>query len=413
MLNFVKTLINSNIRISTSEIIDLYKVLSINDNYTQETFHDALQTTLIKNYDDIETFNHIYELYFALYEVPKNFNFDSLMDLFDTNELDFNDKQQLQDEARKLSQEVDYQQNQDSLQQSINDMLTQKNYDYLAKQSDSQNSLNTLKQMIKQNVINNYITEHPDQLEEVISDLYPDTSYIEDKDFKDFTFGEVELAINTLTKLSKQLNNIYARKKIKANKGKINIKKTIKNTIQQNPKINYKKPKKDKNDLILLLDISGSMKEYIKYILALVLNSTIVFDSLKVFVFMGKVQEVKLNLLYDKDINVFFDKLSKYINDIYRDSILGFGTDYANTFFMLKNKKIYSKKTYMLIIGDGINTKEEVGLDDLIEIKKKVKSVYMLNPLKQEEWKDPYHDLIKTFECSNFKQLNKIIRSII
>ena len=106
MLNFVQTLINSNIRISTSEIIDLYKVLSINDNYNKNDFHDALQTTLIKNYDDIETFDNIFDLYFALYEEQElnNFNFDSLMQLFeDEDNFSFNDNNKLKDEAKKLS----------------------------------------------------------------------------------------------------------------------------------------------------------------------------------------------------------------------------------------------------------------------------------------------------------------------
>ena len=414
MLNFVQTLINSNIRISTSEIIDLYKVLSINDNYNKNDFHDALQATLIKNYDDIETFDNIFDLYFALYEEQKsnNFNFDSLMQLFeDEDNFSFNDDNKLKDEAKKLSKEIEY--NKDNLDQSINDLLQNKNYQYASKVENNEQGLSTLKQYIKQEVINDYIKQNPDELQSIIGDLYPDTSYMNDKDFKDFTIDEIPIAINILKKLSKQLNDIYTRKKIKSNKGKINIKKTIKNTLNNNPKINYRKRKKDKNDLILLLDISGSMKEYIKYILALVINTSIVFDNIKIYVFMEKVMEVKIEDIYKQDINEFIENLMEFINNIYRQSLLGFGTNYGNTFFMMNHKKIYSKKTYMLIIGDGLNTTNEDGLDDLMDIKKKVKNIYMLNPLKEEEWEDEYSKILKTFECSNFNQLNQIIRRII
>lgn len=413
MLTFIQTLINSNIRISTSEIIDLYKVLSINDNYDKDSFHDALQTTLIKNYDDIDTFNNIYEMYFRLYdEVPK-FDFDNLMAQFE-NDFNFDNNDSLKQEADKISQDIDYNQaKQQGLDDAIDSYLQEQNYTTAADMAESYEQLSTLKQYIKENLVNNYIKQNPDKLVEVIEDLYPDTSYIEEKDFADFTVDEIPLAINILKKLSKQLNDIYTRKKIKSNKGKINIKKTIKNTLNNRPKINYRKPKKDKNDLILLLDISGSMKEYIKYILALVINTTIAFDSIKVYVFMEKVMEVKVDDIYNKNIDTFIENLLKFINDIYRQSLLGFGTDYANTFYMLQNKKIYSKKTYLLIIGDGLNTKEELGMDYLINIKHKVKQIYMLNPLKEEDWKDEYSKFLKSFECSNFKQLNRIIKSII
>lgn len=413
MLKFIQTLINSNIRISTSEIIDLYKVLSINDNYNKEDFHDALQTTLIKNYEDIETFDHIYEMYFKLYEDIPKFDFDNLMAQFESS-FDFNNNNSLKNEANRISEQMDYNKaSQQGLDKAIDEYLQKENYQTAANLSNNQEQLSTLKQYIKENLVNEYIKENPEKLTEVIGNIYPDTSYIEDKDFSAFTIDEIPLALNVLKKLSKQLNDIYTRQKIKANKGKINIKKTIKNTLNNNPKINYRKPKKDKNDLILLLDISGSMKDYIKYILALIINTTMVFDNLKIYVFMSKVMEIKLNDIYREDINDFMDNLLNLINNIYQKSTLGFGTDYANTFFMLQNRKIYSKKTYLLIIGDGINTKEELGLDYLMTIKNKVKQIYMLNPLKQEEWNDEYSKILKTFECNNFNQLNKIIRKLI
>jgi uncharacterized protein with von Willebrand factor type A (vWA) domain len=65
IINFIKLLRDSNIRISIAESIESCKALRLCDVYDREQFKLTLQTTLIKQVDDLPVFNKIFDLYFT------------------------------------------------------------------------------------------------------------------------------------------------------------------------------------------------------------------------------------------------------------------------------------------------------------------------------------------------------------
>ena len=191
------------------------------------------------------------------------------------------------------------------------------------------------------------------------------------------------------------------RKQKYAQTGKIVLKKTITHII--NPKIIYKTKKQEKNNLIIVADISGSMTDYIYYILQMVINIVNIFNEVHIYVFMEKVKELK-----------DFAQIQNDILNLYNKSKLGYGTDYNNVFYMLDNKNIYNKHTYMMIIGDGLNTTSQNGIEYLYSISKKVKKIYWLNPdinLNDINIKQ-YALYTKMKECKNLKQLITILNEV-
>ena len=317
-----------------------------------------------KTQEQIEEFQDDFEKFEDMFE---NFSLDPT---FDNEENISNEVQELYDELKNIP---------------INE---------LENELDKHNNDISVKQEVKYKIISEYIEENP----ESTTEIFKNEDYVFDIDFLDYKNIDDRDIQKALDKLCKKLNDIYTRKKINSNKGKINVKKTIKRFM--NPKLIYKKNKKDKNKLIILADISGSMKEYVNYILQVIYNIQMIFEDVQVFCFMEKVSKLKS---------------IEYIEQFYKSDILGFGTDYNNTFYMMDLKKIYSNKTNLLIIGDGLNSNSNTPLGDnyLYSIKNKVKQIFWLNPLEESQWKKEYIRLSKTYQCKNLRDLNIVIKKLL
>ena len=381
ILNFIQLLKKSNIRISISEIIDLHKAFNEIELYEKNDFKFTIRNCLIKDYSDFEKFNILFETYFKTQEQLEEFKneFNEFENMFNNFSLEPNldDSKSINDEVNDLYEELK--------EIPINE---------LDNKLDNYNTEESIKQQVKYKIISNFLQNNLDKLDEV----FKDEDYVFDIKFLDYNNIEDKDIQKALNKLCKKLNDIYTRKKIKSNKGKINIKKTIKNFM--NPKLIYKKNKKDKNKLIILADISGSMKEYVNYILQVIYNIQQIFENVQVFVFMEKAAKLK---------NI------EYIKQYYESDMLGFGTDYNNTFFMMDLKKIYNNKTNLLIIGDGLNSNVNTptGINYLYSIKSKTKNIFWLNPLEEEKWINDYKRMSKMYKCKNLRDLENVIKKLI
>ena len=151
------------------------------------------------------------------------------------------------------------------------------------------------------------------------------------------------------------------------------------------------------------------MYNYVKFVLQILIGIDQVFEEVRIFVFMEKLKEITEEMNNSDDI-------INTIEQIYKSSNLGFGTDYGNTLFWF-SKKQFDKKTRVIIIGDAENGGDEVGDDYLFEIKEKCKCIYWLSPVKEEKWDknfDNYKIYCKeVYECNNLKQLENIMKNII
>lgn len=454
IIKFIDILRSMNIRISIAESIDVIKMIDIITIEDKEDFKNSLRSILIKNYEDIEKFNKLFDIFFIYKEETKQIeiNEDDFENMFIQMQNEFDDnyndigqeqtlnqglqsspKQDLKDnfqekvdmfsvggddllkqEAEQIADNMNY--NKQTIEQDIEKELIKKGYELCKTQSiNKQNEdfinekYEKLKQFVKEEIEKNEVRKNGDKaIKEIMKEEYED---LYDRDFIDFNKDDIEIIKKILNKIIKKLNNIYIRKKIKSNKGIIDIKTTIQKSIKNGviKDIYYKKRKKEKNKLVVLCDISGSMYNYVKFILQIVIGIEQVFEDVRIYVFMEKLKEITEDMKNSEDV-------INTVETIYRSNNLGFGTDYGNSLFWF-SKKPFDKKTRVIIIGDGENGGDEIGDDYLFEVKQKCKCIYWLNPVKEDEWDENFNNYKrycnKSFECSNLRQLENIMKQII
>lgn len=227
-----------------------------------------------------------------------------------------------------------------------------------------------------------------------------------DKSFKKMS-GKEKIKIFEYIKENARKFRTRLTKKIRTDKAhKLDVPATIKKSCQTGGiplRLMYKKPEKQKANLILILDVSGSCKDAAEMML--------VFMHAMKEVFPGGCRTYAFtNQLYD--ITSFFDtdnpdKAAKEIlNAIPR---AGAYSNYEKPFRTFYNEHMseVTGDSYVYFIGDARNNKNESGKDFVKAIARKAKEAFWLNTEEIELW-DTGDSIMSTYA----KYMTKVAQTV-
>ena len=249
-----------------------------------------------------------------------------------------------------------------------------------------------------------------------------DLSKKEDLQEKDFLFTDSDER-NKLLKETKVLGMMLANKFIKhsnsLSKGKLNLRKTIRKSLQNGGSLYstvFKPRVKKKPRLILMCDISGSMALYSLFGLTLLFGIVQRFRSVKAFVFIDGLTEVTKDLQKMK-INNIKDILNNWNSYVKADG----HSDYQRSFDELLNNKriVNSSMNSLLVIGDARNNYRSIAQDTIDKLSKTFDSIYWMNPERKQYWNTgdsrfmDFQNIIEHYsEVRTFTQLKEFTKKI-
>ena len=259
-----------------------------------------------------------------------------------------------------------------------------------------------LKNAIEKNLVQQFGTE-------IISELTSEDSLC-DSDLANLEYNDLDKVNAIIKKMVKKLKTNVSRKLQIGKKGKIDIRQTIKKSMKSGnvcSDLVFKRKKLDKSKLIVLCDISGSVCIYVPFMLQFVKAVADNFDDLRTFLFIDRIQEVFLT----EETN---------INKVCNDYPIGFssGTDYTNVFKEMNELDI-NKKTVLIVLGDAENTADINAKDEFKKLADKVKTVYWLNPVDENEWyefselKDYDAYITKIFRCKTIRDIENFVKALV
>ena len=228
---------------------------------------------------------------------------------------------------------------------------------------------------------------------------------------------------NKLLKETKILGMMLANKFIKhsnsLSKGKLNLRKTIRKSLQNGGSLYstvFKPRVKKKPRLILMCDISGSMALYSLFGLTLLFGVVQRFRSVKAFVFIDGLTEVTKDLQKMKINNI------KHILNNWNSYVKADGhSDYQRSFDeLLHNKKVInSSMNSLLVIGDARNNYRSISEDTIHKLSKTFDSIYWMNPERKQYWNTgdsrfmDFQNIIEHYsEVRTFTQLKEFTKKI-
>ena len=212
-----------------------------------------------------------------------------------------------------------------------------------------------------------------------------------------------------IRRFGQKLKNRISLRKKRVKHGGIDIKRTLRTSLQYGGvpfKIFRKDRRIDRPQLVVMCDISGSVNQYSRFMLLLTYTLQSLFSKVRSFAFISNIVEIT-PLFMEMDPE-------RALNSIFEDTnfTYGWGSNYGRCFdnFMKDYSDSLTRKTTVLVLGDGRNNHQDPGLDSFIRIRERSRNLLWLNPDRKHlwNWADSIAYLYREY-CDEMKEVNNFL----
>jgi uncharacterized protein with von Willebrand factor type A (vWA) domain len=461
ILEFVDLLRKNQIRVAMSEALDAFRSIDVTGIEDKEAFRAALQATLIKNNQDEEAFGALFDLYFtgmagsikqALDQSEERAGEDAEFkdELFDqleqmgfdpsdlVNALLKNDSGKLEQMMRqaaeqagtsnigspfqegfytyKMVEQLDWYQAKYEMQQ-MSAKLRGEGMRELADRLDrvSEERMRTFQELIKE-----YVKREFDKANHDFRRRFREKNLM-DKNFFTVDPQELKRMEEVVRQLAEKLKTRVAMRRKKAKRhGTLNLAATLRKNIAYGGvpfQIEYRRKKKEKPQLVVLCDVSDSVRQASAFMLRFVYSVQELFSRVRSFVFVSDIGEVTDLFKEAKEPGEALTRafngevVNVWQNSNFGRAFLGFHKDYLD---------IINKRTTVIILGDGRNNYNHPQDWVLRDIQQKAKKLIWLNPEGRRSWGVGDSEMPRYIrycdtaeEVRTLNQLRRVIDSIV
>ncbi len=185
-----------------------------------------------------------------------------------------------------------------------------------------------------------------------------------------------------IAKIAKKLATKHSRRRKRKNRGVLDVRKTLRanagvdgipfSTI-------WKQKKKDRPKIIAMCDVSGSVSQYVRFLLLLLYGLKETIPRLDAYAFSGRLQDVGPMLT-----NGDFDPVMKRIVNTIGMSSTDYGQSLSD--FKVNHWNTLDRRTTIIILGDGRSNHGDPRLDIFKEMAARAKRVIWLCPEPESMW---------------------------
>ncbi|GAB4545574.1 MAG: VWA domain-containing protein [Anaerolineae bacterium] len=454
LVEFIRTLRAAGVRISVAESYDALRAVEQVGIYERGTFQSALRATLIKEADDLPTFDYFFPLFFDTAAPP----------MFDMEqELTPDQQEALRQALQSLTG------NQDALRQLLQQLMRGQNFDQsqldqAGQRAGLQNADNPSQQSYYQRMMQraldaNQLRDVLDQLEEMLQEMgmsqeaieqimamlranadalneqieryvgstiarnmgenppeRPDPETLMQRPFQRLTQAEVEALRDETKRLAARLRSRAALRQKRAKEGNPDPKSTIRHNLRYGGtplEIQYR-TRHTKPRLVMICDISTSMRYCAEFMLTLIYELQDQVAKARSFIFISDLVEIS---------DYFKAKRPEIaVEEVLDNNPPGsYNTNLGAALQTLFNDKLDSldSRTTVIILGDGRNNYFDPRLDLASALRSRSRRVLWFNPEAPYYWGEGDSDMDKyaplasgVFQVANMAQLIEAIDRI-
>ena len=193
---------------------------------------------------------------------------------------------------------------------------------------------------------------------------------------------DMERMKGLIAKIAKRLAVKHSRRRKKRNRGQLDVRRTMRaNAGLDGVPFNviWRQKKKDRPKIVAICDVSGSVAQYVRFLLLLLYSLADAVPDIHAFAFSHRLKPVD-DILAD---NEFEAAMAKIIRE------LGMGsTDYGQAWSDLKvnHENIIDRRTTVIVLGDGRSNYGDPRADLFRDFAQRAKSMIWLNPEGRSQW---------------------------
>lgn len=243
--------------------------------------------------------------------------------------------------------------------------------------------------------------------------------WLSERSFSSLSEAEIQRMKEVVRRLAQRLKNVAAIRRKTAKRGTLDIKKTLRKSLTYDGipfGLTMKRRREEKPRIVLLCDISDSVRTVSRFMLQFVYAMQELFSRVRSFVFVSDIGEVT-QLFRDQDIDGAIERAyCGGVVSVYSHS------NYGHTLreFHRKFLGVVNRRTTVIIMGDARNNYNDPSSWALGEIRERAREVIWLNPEHESAWgfgdsvMDIYHSFCDVVEeVNNLSQLSRVIDRLV
>lgn len=445
MVEFIRALRAAGVRISVAESQDALSGIQKVGLFDPAIFRMALSTTLVKEQRDQGTFEYFFPLFFTANQPPMEDINDELtpeqqdmmqqaMDalagdkdalrqllqqLMDGQGFSEEQLQQMGDQAGLengsemyqrawFERRMNSQSGMNQLAQMLDELM-----EMLAEAGLSQEQLDQLGEMLRQNMrgLSEQISQFAgttlaQQMGEKEPDPKPD---LMDVPFQHLSDSDIDTLREQMRQLAARLRSRNALRQKRARNGAFDARRTLRNNMKYGGvpiKLQHKNRQK-KPSLVLICDLSTSMRYMVEFFLTLVYQLQDQVRRTHSFIFINDMVDITMNL-EEHDSRVA-------VETVMRENPPGYySTDLGNSLNTFSNQSLslIDSRTTVIILGDGRNNHNNPRLDIAADMQRKARRLFWFCPEPPPMWGTGDSDMHRYAPVSDGVMLVRTLREL-
>lgn len=215
--------------------------------------------------------------------------------------------------------------------------------------------------------------------------LRPVGAGLSERSFHTLSRAEVEQAELAVRRLAEKLKARLVRKRRSTRRGVLNVRRTLRKNLSwggvpMTPQFRLRRP--ERPEVVVLCDVSDSVRNASRMMLLFTYTLQTLFSRVRSFVFVSEIGEVT-RLFKDLEVAEAIElatagkAVSLYSNSNYGHALSSFARDHLGSI---------TRRTTVMIIGDGRNNYNPSNAWVLAELKRKARRVLWISPEEKRAW---------------------------
>ncbi len=425
VVEFAEVLRQNGVRVSTAEVQDAARAASDVGLESRELFRSALRTTLIKRESDLEAFGRAFDAFFSgaakafealdaslvqELQVQGLLEGEELAKVAATLSRLFSqlsplaqaalagDRSRLAQLLRAATLQLDFSRLETSLQAGFfsrrlmaaagaerarADLASLE--EELAARGLSPQGLLTASRQLSEALRRVEEAARREVDRQVRSRLRKTSSGLPDRPFHALSRAELDLAQNAVRKLAEKLKSRLVKKRNSRRKGTLNVRRTLRKNLSWGavpmaPQFRARRP--ERPELAVLCDVSDSVRNASRMMLLFMYTLQALFARVRSFVFVSDLGEVT-RLFKELEVEEAIDlatagrTISLHANSNYGRALATFDRDYLSG---------VTRRTTVMIIGDGRNNYNPNSAWALMDLKRRCKRLVWICSEDRRSW---------------------------
>ena len=397
LTDFIRALRSGGVTVSPAETIDAASALKVVGYSDRARLKHSLGCTLAKSDEEKDIYDQLFDLYFS--RRPSSSNAEGSTESSEASAEDASNIEQLSESGDEAAIALALEQA--AQEAGVQDIRFSTQTAYYAQQMmKAMGSENLQERLI--DALQNQRPEAEDIMQARADMQARAREYVEQQfdifgkgateQFREEILGSKRLSemdsydlhrMKTLiTKIAKKLAAKHSRRRKQKNRGVLDVRRTLRanagvdgvpfNTV-------WKQKKKDRPKIIAICDVSGSVSQYVRFLLLLLYGLKETIPKLDAYAFSGRLEDVG-PMMADGD---FDPVMKRIVNTIGMSS-----TDYGQSLsdFKVKHWNTLDRRTTIIILGDGRSNHGDPRLDIFKEMSARAKRVIWLCPEPESMW---------------------------